>query len=105
MAIDYKRLYQKYVAYVTQLHEDLDRAPGGPISDRYRARLLSFEDFCLMWDRWGTEDGLREHWLRRFTIGYESDAQALGKRLERALSTGKANDSVPSPAYADKEAA
>lgn len=93
MAIDYKRLYQKYVAYVTQLHEDLDRAPGGPIPDRYRARLLSFEDFCLMWDRWGAENGLRERWLHRFTIGYESDATALGKRLEQALSTGKNNES------------
>ena len=85
MCVDLESLYPKYVDYVTRLHEHLDAVVRAVLPETRRARPLSLKDFSAMWNRWGGKEGLQERWLRRFTHGYESEAAACRRRLEKAL--------------------
>lgn len=85
MRTDMESLYPKYVDYVTRLQEHLDAVFGAGVPETRRARPLSLEGFSAMWSRWGSKEGLQERWLGRFTHGYESDAAACRRRLEKAL--------------------
>ena len=85
MRTDMESLYPKYVDYVTRLQEHLDAVFGAGVPETRRATPLSLEGFSAMWNRWSGKEGLRERWLRRFTHGYESEAAACRRRLEKAL--------------------
>ncbi len=78
-------VYEKYVAYVNDLHGDLDAICDAGVSEPYRPRLLALEDFSAMWERWGRQDGLQERWLRRFVAGYARDVAEIRERLADAL--------------------
>jgi hypothetical protein len=85
MADDLVSLYSKFVDYVTCLHRDLDRGVGRLIPPEHRARLLSYDEFCRMWYRWGNTEGLQQVWRRRFDSGYHQVALDLHKRLDAAV--------------------
>jgi hypothetical protein len=89
MTIDLTSLYSKFVDYVTRLHRDLDGTVGQRIPPEHRAQLLSYEDFCRMWHRWGNTEGLQEIWHRRFDLGYDHVALDLHKRIDAAVSGKK----------------
>ena len=85
MATDLGTLYEKYVDYVTRLRDDFDRHVGARVPDKYRPQLLSFDDFCEAWRRWGRVESLQETWERRLNMGYDRVAEALSKELEAAF--------------------
>jgi hypothetical protein len=85
MTTDLQLVYEKYVDYVTRLQKDFIDHVGPGVSERYGPRLLCFEDFCKIWQRWGESETLQESWRRRFEAGYDKVAEALLKRLEQAL--------------------
>jgi hypothetical protein len=85
MTTDLQLLYEKYVDYITRLQKDYIDHVGPGVSDRYGPRLLCFEDFCKIWQRWGESETLQETWRCRFEAGYDKVADALLKRLEQAL--------------------
>jgi len=97
MTTDLGALYEKYVAYVTRLRDDFDRHVGAGVSERYRPQLLSFDDFCEVWRRWGRVESLQERWERRFALGYDRVAEALSKQLEAAFAT--ADDGCEGPSF------
>jgi hypothetical protein len=78
-------MYEKYVAYVTRLQTDLDCTVGNLVPLDYRAQVLSYEDFCRTWQRWGKTAGVQETWRSRFDLGYDRVAADLCERLESAL--------------------
>ncbi len=84
MTTDLVSLYDKYAEYVTRLHDDLDRT-GQCVSPDNRVELLSYEDFCRVWRRWGRIEGLQDTWRREFDLGYDRAAIELSARLEAAL--------------------
>jgi len=100
-----KSVYEKYVAYLNDLHADMDAARNTGTFEPYRPRLLSLEDFSAMWERWGRQEGLRERWLGRFSIGYDRDVAELKERLGEALGVSAAEGSATSAANRDKAAA
>ncbi len=88
MSTDLRTLYGQYVDYVTRLREDFDRHVGADVPERYRAQLLSFDEFCATWQRWGRCESLQERWARRFDLGYDRVVEDLSKKLEAALAPG-----------------
>jgi hypothetical protein len=101
MTIDLASHYRKYVDYVTRLHRDLDNTVGKRIPPEHRAQLLSYEDFCCMWHRWGKTEGLQEIWSRKFDLGYDQVVSDLFKQIDAAV-RGKNHVAV---AFAAHEAA
>lgn len=97
MSLDLDRVYQKYVAYVTCLHQDLASRPDGTVARGYRAALLSFEDFSELWHRWEAWPGYHEHWLGRFETGYAHQVSAVAACLERACNMSPGSDSDDTP--------
>jgi hypothetical protein len=87
MSVDLRTLYEKYVDYVTRLRDDFDRHVGTRVPEKYRPQLLSFDDFCETWQRWGRIESLQETWERRLNMGYDRVAEALSKQLEAAFAT------------------
>ena len=87
MASNLGPVYEKYVAYVTCLQTDLDRTVGSLVPPDYRAQVLSYEDFCRTWQRWGNTAGVQETWRSRFDLGYDRVAADLCERLESALAS------------------
>ena len=85
METDVIVVYEKYVAYVMRLREELDAADGMRVPEAYRVRLLSFEDFSAVWEQWGTRKGIQEFFLHRFDEGYDRVAASTRQRLSRAL--------------------
>ena len=85
MEMTIQSVYEKYVAYVNELHGDLDAIRDTGVSEPYRPSLLALDDFSAMWERWGRQDGLRERWLRRFVAGYQRDVAEIRERLAEAL--------------------
>ncbi len=85
MEMTIQSVYEKYVAYVKDLHGDLDAIRDTGVSEPYRPRLLALEDFSAMWERWGRQDGLQERWLGRFLAGYQRDVAEMRERLAEAL--------------------
>lgn len=98
-------VYEKYVAYVKDLHGDLDAICDTGVSEPYRPRLLTLGDFSLMWERWGWQDGLQERWLRRFVAGYQRDVAEMREKLAEALGVLPAERPAASAANDDKAAA
>ncbi len=85
MSTDLRTLYGKYVDYVTRLRDDFDRHVGARVPEKYRPQLLSFDEFCEAWQRWGRVESLQETWEHRLNMGYDRVAEALSKELEAAF--------------------
>ena len=84
MNSDLRRIYDQYVAYYREFQEDFDQHAGQRISERFRSRLLSFEDFAASWKRWG-EQGTQADWRDRFELGYARHAQEFTERIKTVL--------------------
>lgn len=85
MATDLRTLYEKYVDYATSLRADFDRHVGKRVPEKYRPRLLGFDDFCEMWRYWGSVESLHQTWEHRFAVGYDCVARALSDQLQASL--------------------
>ena len=96
MNTDLQLLYKKYVDYVTRLQTDFVDHVGAGVSERYRPRMLCFEDFCQTWQRWGESETLQETWRQRFEAGYDKVAGMLLKHLEQALYQSNPRDNTGS---------
>ena len=105
MEMTIESLYEKYAAYVRKLHQNLDAIRDPSIPEPDRPSLLSLEDFCVMWERWGRQDGLQERWLHRFVTGYERDVAETKERLAQVLGVSLTERSAPLGANEDKAAA
>ena len=98
-------VYKKYVVYVKDLHADLDAIRDAGVSEPFRPKLLTLEDFSAMWERWGLQEGLQERWLGRFVAGYQSEVAEMRERLAEALGGRAAERPSTSEANRDKAAA
>lgn len=94
MTID--SVYEKYVAYVNHLHRDMDAIRNAGVSEPFRPRLLSLEEFSAIWERWGRKDGLQQRWLGRFMTGYDRDVAELKETFAEALGFSTAEGSATS---------
>ena len=88
-----RTVYEQYVDYVTQLRADFDRHIGPNVSEEFRAKLMTYEDFCLWWRRLADHEGLQETWQRRFELGYEAYSRGVRECLERRLASDGQSDS------------
>jgi hypothetical protein len=78
-------IYRKYFTFISELRHDLERLLGPEIVAVYGAPLLSFEEFCPTWKRWGQTEGLQQSWQQRFELGYHHVARELASRVRQAL--------------------
>ena len=87
-----RTVYEQYADYVTKLRADFDRHIGPGVSEKFRARLLPYDEFCVWWGRLADHGGLQDSWQRRFELGYEAYARAVQECLQRPLTGAGQSD-------------
>lgn len=98
MSSDLRVIYEQYVSYYRDFREDFDQHIGRNVPEKFRAPMLSFEDFVATWQRW-SEQGVQDRWRERLEHGYARHAGELGERIKSVLT--RVDVGSKSPTLAD----
>lgn len=77
---DLHEAYEQYLDYVAGRCTDFDDRFVRHASSRFGSRVLTFEHFCLMWQRWVGSAATGSSWRSRWELGYDHAQRSENRR-------------------------